>query len=241
MVTHPLFSTAQPFPLCLHIEKLAAVFFRRDRARVVLSEGAVPIPCDQVVAPSSQPPGKHAQRGAQSSPSSAQFPQNRDGSVGPRRNPLFPQAAIPHYVHRVEVVGGSAVPSEDLCGKIALQGGETEAVLRIVLQHELNHPVAKTADAIVENDRIGAGDGHAALVSMLRHRRGALRKLPSRSALGHDGLVCLVGILRLRKPVRHCEPTRYAQDDQRGLNQRPLPGLRFISGTWSSTFPFSSR
>ena len=24
-------------------------------------------------------------------------------------------------------------------------------------------------------------------------------------------------------------------------DQRPLPGLRFISGTWSSTFPFSSR
>jgi hypothetical protein len=60
-------------------------------------------------------------------------------------------------------------------------------------------------------------------------------------ALGHDGPVCLVGILRLRKPVRLCEPTRYAQDDERGLNQRPWSGLRFISGTWSSTFPFSSR
>src|SRR5579863_885749 len=68
----------------LQVEKLAAIFFRRDRARVVLPEGAVPIPCNQVVAPSSQPQGEKAQRSAQSGPSSAQFPKNRDGSVGPR-------------------------------------------------------------------------------------------------------------------------------------------------------------
>src|SRR5580658_488279 len=146
----------------IQVEKLAAVFFRRDRARVVLPEGAVPIPCDQVVAPSSQRQGKHAQRSAQSSPTSAQFPQHRNGGVGPRRDPLFPQAAIDYHVHGVEVFGRCAMASQELGSKITLQGGETEAVLRIMLQHELNQPVAETADAIIENNRIGAGDGHAA-------------------------------------------------------------------------------
>src|SRR5580693_458894 len=34
----------------LQVDKLAAVLFRGHRTRVVLPEGAVPIPCDQVVA-----------------------------------------------------------------------------------------------------------------------------------------------------------------------------------------------
>ena len=80
--------------------------------------------------------------------------------------------------------------------EFTLQRGETETVVHIAVQEELNQPVTEAANTVVENDRIEAGGGHMALLLMLR-----LRNAPDRSV----------------------RPT--------WLNQRPMPGLRFISGT----------
>src|ERR1700685_453031 len=164
-------------PCLLQIEKLTTIFLRRDRARIVLAEDAVTVSRDPIVAPISQPQRKQLQRRAQGTPSSAKFSQSHNRSVGARRNSLIGKRVVQHYVHGVEVVWGSVVPSQYLSRKIALQGGKAEAVVRIVFQKELNQPVAEAADAVVENDRIGAGGGHAVLLLMLRQHRAADRSV----------------------------------------------------------------
>ena len=46
---------------------------------------------------------------------------------------------------------------QDTRGERALQRCETENALRIAAENELVHPIAKSADAVVEDDRVGHG------------------------------------------------------------------------------------
>src|SRR5713226_4758805 len=48
-----------------------------------------------------------------------------------------------------------AMPLQQRCGKVALQGSKTQTVMTISFQQKPNGAIAKTADAIVKNNWFG--------------------------------------------------------------------------------------
>src|SRR5580692_11458501 len=138
------------------------VFFRRDRARIVLTEDAISVSRYQIVAPVSQPQRQRLQKRTHGSPSSTQFPESYNGCVRPGCNPLPRKIVVQHHVHGVEIVWRGVVASKYVGCKFTLQRSKTEAVVRIAVQEELNQPVTETANAVVQNDRVGGGRSHLA-------------------------------------------------------------------------------
>lgn len=127
--------------------------------------------------------------------------------------------------------------------EVSLQSGKTETIVRIMSQNELDEAVAEAADAVVENDRIGARREHNFDSFMLRDSLWLREKWEN--ALDHCCEVGIAGVLRLHLSVRFANgQATLRMTLQRGAaedDQRELPGLRIISGTYSSSFAFSSR
>ncbi len=58
-------------------------------------------------------------------------------------------------VDRIEIVVADAVAGENARGESALQGCETEKVIAVAAEDELDEAVAESADAVVEEDGVG--------------------------------------------------------------------------------------
>ena len=63
--------------------------------------------------------------------------------------------AVLHYIDRVEVVRINAVTDHHVLRKFVLQRRKPETIALISLQQKLNETVAKSANAIVENNWVG--------------------------------------------------------------------------------------
>jgi len=63
--------------------------------------------------------------------------------------------SVDDHIHRVERRRADPVPREDACRKPALQRRKTKDRIAIPPQNKLDKPVAKSANAIVKNNRMG--------------------------------------------------------------------------------------
>jgi len=131
------------------------VFWIRQRTGLVLSEDAIPVPRDQVVAPVAHSPWEQREQHRAKLPTSAKLPQDLNGCVVSRKQSLTGLLVIEHQIKRVEIIGIGIVLPQKVAGKIALQRCEPKPVSMIVLEHKLDQAVAESANAIVEDDRIG--------------------------------------------------------------------------------------
>ena len=146
----------------LLVEKLMAVFFLGKRAAVILSESAIAIARDRVVSPVAKRPRHQSQESFQRRPDAANFLQDDKPSVGARYQPLVRLSVVKHDVDGIQILRGNAVMPQKVDSKIALQGCKAKAVARIALEDETYEAIAKRADAVIKDDRVGTLQIHRA-------------------------------------------------------------------------------
>ena len=92
-------------------------------------------------------------------PRASQVFQDELDRFGAVENSFIGLLVMQDDVYGIEIAG-HRVTRQDFSGQSTLQGSEAEDVTLVSLQDELNQPVAKAADAVVEDNRFGRV-GHA--------------------------------------------------------------------------------
>jgi len=87
-------------------------------------------------------------------PRASQVFQDELDRFGAVENSFIGLLVMQDDVYGIEIAG-HRVTRQDFSGQSTLQGSEAEDVTLVSLQDELNQPVAKAADAVVEDNRFG--------------------------------------------------------------------------------------
>ena len=122
--------------------------------RFAFAKNAITVAGDQIVSPFAKTPREQAQKSCPYPPSAAQLIEHFRGSIISGEKALARLVQVEHQIKSVQIIWIAVVPPKYIASKIALQGSKAEAVLLVVLQDELHHTIAQSADAVVENDRV---------------------------------------------------------------------------------------
>ncbi|HWX92861.1 MAG TPA: hypothetical protein VNY29_09535 [Terriglobales bacterium] len=84
----------------------------------------------------------------------SEFAQDVGHGIGAREESFLGLLVVRDDVERVEIDSVGSMTSENLSGERALQRGEAEEILAIMLEGELDEAVAESAKAVVEEDGV---------------------------------------------------------------------------------------
>ena len=125
----------------------------RHHADLRLSE-AIAIAGNEIVDSISHPAWQHSAN-ASNAPNAAKFLQEIKYRVGPREQVLVSSSVIPHDINRIEILSICAMMLQKIFRKLALQGRETKTISRVSVEQKLVQTIAKPANTVIENKRIG--------------------------------------------------------------------------------------
>lgn len=141
----------------LRIQKPVPVPWVRKRALVEFSEQAIPISRNEIVERVPDETRHRAEQCCDEFPDTAKAAQQQDRRFRARAEALARFFGIGHDIESVEVVGGDAVTGEDPGRNRSLQCRKTELILPVASQGELDESIAKSADAVIEDDGVIGG------------------------------------------------------------------------------------
>jgi hypothetical protein len=126
-----------------------------NRAGVVLTEDAVTVAGNEIVAPVTQGSWKKGRQIGERAPEPSQFAADRDGGRRPGLHQLSWRTWLYNQANTSRVVDADRMTQKDLPGEFTLQCRKVEQVVAVTLEDEANTAVAKPADTVVKNDRVG--------------------------------------------------------------------------------------
>lgn len=138
----------------LPVEEAAAILITRQCAGVGAAKNAIAAAGDGIVGRIAEKPGQKLQEEGGWAPEASELLEDEEGGVGAGEQRFVGEIVVEDYVDRVQIGGVDAVAGEDAGGGSALQRGETEDGMAVAAKDELDEAVAKSADAVVEEDGV---------------------------------------------------------------------------------------
>lgn len=132
------------------------MFRFRQHAGIMFAKDPITIARDHPVHRVTQNSGQDA-TGSRQLPNTPESLDDVENCIRAHEHTLFRFAIVNHDVERIEVVRVRPMPLEQRLGKFALQRGKEKPIMNIALQNKLDQAIAKSANAIVENNRFGFG------------------------------------------------------------------------------------
>lgn len=143
------------------IEKSPPSLLTGYGARIILPKYPVPPASHNVVYPIPQNTRHNPQHITRPAPHSPNLPQNKYQRVGSRQQSLFlslisrlSRIEINQHVKRVETRRVHVMSTQNPAGKHALQSGKQKNASSISLENKLDSAVAKTAYAVIQQNRM---------------------------------------------------------------------------------------
>ena len=120
----------------------------------MLAENTIAIARHNLVNHFSKPARQHAPD-SRPAPDTAELFQHVEDCVRARKQIFSGLVMVFHDVNRVEVVRVHAMSRQQRTRKFALQRRKPETIALISLEQKLNETITESANAVVENNRVG--------------------------------------------------------------------------------------
>ena len=127
----------------------------RQHAGFVLAKDLITMAGHKIIKPVSNRPRDNLSE-AGKTPNAANLLCEQEECIRLCQQSFVGLSLIEDDVDGVEILMVHAMPLQYRGGKVALQRSKTKTIVTISLQQKLDGAIAKTADAIVENDRVGS-------------------------------------------------------------------------------------
>ena len=138
----------------LLVEESVALAGIGQRADIELAEDLVAIAGNNLVQDVANHPRQYSPEETTNAPAPSEFAEDVGHGIGAGDESFLGLLVVRDDVERLEIDSIGSITTENLSGERALQRGEAEEILAIMLEGELDEAVAESAKAVVEEDGV---------------------------------------------------------------------------------------